>query len=136
MSDVQDGRWLDVPTHLQVKPHESFAQGVITRRDPKDTASGPRTLRLAVPPSWATGADLPCHGLVDVFFSRAVTTAKRLCESCPVAAECLSFALEHEGTVEPAHRYGVFGGKTPTERWRIATTLDMRTTVDEGGETA
>ena len=36
--------------------------------------------------------------------------AKRICASCPVKAECLSYALDHD------ERFGVWGGTTEHER--------------------
>ncbi len=36
--------------------------------------------------------------------------AKRICRTCPVAAECLEYALVNR------ERFGIFGGATPTER--------------------
>ena len=40
----------------------------------------------------------------------AVEVAKLVCESCPVADQCLQFALESK------ERYGVWGGRTERER--------------------
>lgn len=39
-------------------------------------------------------------------------TARALvfCRSCPIAGECLSYALAHD------HRYGIWGGTTPQYR--------------------
>ncbi|WP_197023594.1 WhiB family transcriptional regulator [Rhodococcus sp. UNC363MFTsu5.1] len=42
-----------------------------------------------------------------------VRAAKEVCQRCPVAAECLEYAL---GAAEP---FGVWGGKTPRERRRM-----------------
>lgn len=39
--------------------------------------------------------------------------AIRICQRCPVAAECLAHALERD------ERYGIWGGKTPYERARM-----------------
>ena len=43
--------------------------------------------------------------------------AKKLCEECPVKAECLTYALEAN---EP---YGIWGGLTPSERGRLRRKL-------------
>ncbi len=39
--------------------------------------------------------------------------AKKICESCPVRAECLSYALEHD------ERFGIWGGLSERERRRL-----------------
>lgn len=39
--------------------------------------------------------------------------ARRICAGCPVTAECLDWAQEHEKD------YGVYGGLTPEERQRL-----------------
>lgn len=39
--------------------------------------------------------------------------AKKVCAQCPVQAECLDFALEHNET------FGVWGGLTEKERRRL-----------------
>lgn len=36
--------------------------------------------------------------------------AKRVCADCPVRAECLEYAIEHD------ERFGVWGGRTERER--------------------
>mgnify|MGYP002720976353 FL=1 len=39
--------------------------------------------------------------------------AKRICESCEVRDECLSYALEND------ERFGIWGGMSETERRRL-----------------
>ena len=41
-----------------------------------------------------------------------VNTLKSVCSTCPVIAECLAHALDHEA-------WGVWGGTTPNERVRL-----------------
>jgi WhiB family redox-sensing transcriptional regulator len=41
---------------------------------------------------------------------RNVAPARAICAECPVAADCLAYALEHD------ERFGVWGGKTPAQR--------------------
>lgn len=43
----------------------------------------------------------------------SVKEPKRVCAQCPVAAECLEYALEHD------IRFGVWGGLSERERHRI-----------------
>lgn len=43
----------------------------------------------------------------------AIGAAKAVCASCPVAGECLTWAIETNQTE------GIWGGHTPTERRRI-----------------
>jgi WhiB family redox-sensing transcriptional regulator len=42
-----------------------------------------------------------------------VRSARRVCRACPVAAECLQFALDNN------EEFGVWGGTSPRERRRI-----------------
>ncbi len=50
--------------------------------------------------------DLTPHG-------RAVTAARKVCESCPVRAACLADVMAGE---DPARRWGITAGFTPDER--------------------
>lgn len=43
----------------------------------------------------------------------SVVAAKRICEKCPITAECLAFALANR------EQYGVFGGLSTRERDRL-----------------
>lgn len=66
-----------------------------------------------------------CRGVKapDVFFPDTGTSpapARAVCKGCPVAEECLQFALA-EGI-----REGVWGGKTATERRRLRPTKAPR----------
>lgn len=62
-------------------------------------------------------ADAACRGAdTSVFFPRSeadAAAAKAICDTCPVAHECLEWAIE---TRQPE---GVFGGLTPIERHRV-----------------
>jgi hypothetical protein len=48
----------------------------------------------------------------------AVALARRVCSSCPVAADCLADALEVEAGTSPVYWAGVRGGLTPLQRAR------------------
>jgi WhiB family transcriptional regulator, redox-sensing transcriptional regulator len=53
----------------------------------------------------------PCRAVVQA------RLAKSVCASCPVAVECLEFALEHD------ERHGIWGGTDERERrelWRAS----------------
>ena len=55
--------------------------------------------------------------------------ARRFCASCPVKAECLAHALEHE---EP---HGMWGGQTPSQRKAITSGKSLaRDCTECGGE--
>ena len=49
---------------------------------------------------------------------RQVAAAVTVCCRCPVADECLAYAVEHEE--RDRHYYGVWGGLTATQRRRMA----------------
>lgn len=82
------------------------------RRPPHRGPLAPRGLR----PDWMDeGA---CKGRTDLFFqgegaNDKLAQAKRICASCPVSAECLAYALQHN------ERDGVWGGTSVEERERI-----------------
>ena len=48
--------------------------------------------------------------------NRITREAKAICETCPVAAECLMEARIAEGGANGRGRYGIRGGLTPVER--------------------
>ena len=61
-----------------------------------------------------------CRGFdTELFFAKADTRDGRavlqICESCPVASECLKFALEFE-FMSDGKAAGIYGGFTPTQR--------------------
>lgn len=47
------------------------------------------------------------------------TLARQACALCPVSAECLEAALAEEAGTGKDDRYGMRGGKTPTQRWAM-----------------
>lgn len=66
---------------------------------------------LGFRPAWHN--DAACRGHSDLFFTVESTRARQLCKECPVRAECLRWALDHD---EPR---GVWGGLTAAERWKL-----------------
>lgn len=72
-----------------------------------------------------------CRSHQDLFFGpeKEPTPAKRrreadavdICQGqCPVRAQCLADALQAEGDGSVQHRFGVFGGMTPPQRYALA----------------
>ena len=50
---------------------------------------------------------------------REMHAAKALCNGCPVKQACLDDALRHETGLGKGSREGIFGGKTPAERYAL-----------------
>ena len=78
----------------------------------------PATYPMPAPARWHAWMDSAVCAQVDleVFFPEdggSVRTAKRICQPCPVKAECLRFALKRN------ERFGVWGGLSERERRRI-----------------
>lgn len=77
-------------------------------------------------PAWV--ADSACGPYPDpeVFFragrgeALAIATAKQLCADCPVRTACLEYALTHN------EEYGVWGGLTEGERFRLTRRYPRR----------
>ncbi len=68
--------------------------------------------RLWSPPA-AWTAQASCADDPELMFAedlRSVAEAKRACAACPVASDCLAYALDH------AEPFGVWGGLTAEER--------------------
>lgn len=71
--------------------------------------------------------DALCAQLVDadeIFYppktgAAATKDAKAICATCPVQAECRDYAFELEEGVGRFHRYGVWAGTTPVERFDL-----------------
>ena len=68
-----------------------------------------------------------CSGAgYDNFFGEGSRTHtwKAVCASCPVAEVCLWSAMAAELGVPVGHRYGIFGGTTPSQRARMDRLMD------------
>lgn len=54
--------------------------------------------------------------------------AKELCARCPVAAECLDYALDYESgerDIASVAPYGIYGGLSPRERRDLKKSLEQ-----------
>lgn len=56
------------------------------------------------------------HSRAKAKFTHEELVAKRICLGCEVRRECLLRALESE---DGQRRWGIWGGTTPVERWRM-----------------
>lgn len=82
---------------------------------PTATLTGPLTEIDLMPPEWVS------QGLCgqtdpEAFFPEkggSTREAKKTCARCPVAAECLDYAIEHE------ERFGIWGGLSERERRKL-----------------
>ncbi len=67
------------------------------------------------PPEWTLAA--ACQFVdAEIFFPEkggSTREAKLVCAGCPVTAECLAFALQHQ------ERFGIYGGLSERERRRL-----------------
>ena len=139
-SDFHSDKWTPLPTHLQVPLHDSYApEGIHLRGEGRDFRlfdNDGSLASLPSPPSWMTEQELPCHGKPEQWFrvpkgKSAHRRAAELCAGCPVVETCLSFALEMEGNAAANHRYGIYGGKTPAQRYALSKSVDMLTNDSE-----
>lgn len=58
------------------------------------------------------------------------TEAQRICDRCPVQPECLEHALTHN------ERYGMWGGRTERQRWKIQRRRPNRRVCARCGQVA
>jgi hypothetical protein len=71
----------------------------------------------------------PCREIgVEVFFhddttqvggNHSYADARRICDPCPVRQDCLDAALTIEGDKSEQDRAGMWGGRTPKQRYRL-----------------
>lgn len=72
-------------------------------------------LLVEAPPEWTRDA-VCAQTDPEAFFPEkgdSTRPAKRICAACPVRAECLAYALDHD------ERFGVWGGLSAVERRRL-----------------
>lgn len=74
-------------------------------------------------PSWMAQAACAGRDQTEWFPARgdSYTEARATCEGCEVRADCLAHALDVEGDAGPTHRFGLWGGLSPVERARLAS---------------
>lgn len=48
------------------------------------------------------------------------TEAKQICEQCPARVSCFVASMREEDGIGRESRFGIRGGLTPTERWRLS----------------
>lgn len=66
-------------------------------------------------------------GYATIEKQKLVRAAKAICADCPVALQCLQYAIEHD------IRYGIWGGLTATERGRLVRSAHGTTTGKDCG---
>jgi WhiB family redox-sensing transcriptional regulator len=65
----------------------------------------------------------PCADDPEVFYTltaRNIEKSKALCATCIQSDDCLSLAMKAEAGEPLAYRFGIFGGKTPEERFALS----------------
>jgi hypothetical protein len=60
-----------------------------------------------------------CRGQSALMFSQLTTKAKQVCVGCPVLAACRAATMDYEADQPLDFRWGVAGGLTGPERWRL-----------------
>jgi WhiB family transcriptional regulator, redox-sensing transcriptional regulator len=87
--------------------------------------------------------DAACVGIpTEMFFpektissqTREVKALVSICSGCPVKQECLEQALLLEGDCSRRHRHGVWGGKTPNQRHKMAAKVARENVCKRGHE--
>lgn len=82
--------------------------------------------------SWQTDAACAEIGDLDLFYPSkggSNVDAKAVCSRCPVAAECLDYALAIEAGEQHGQwvgRFGIWGGLSAQERERLAKNHNQR----------
>jgi hypothetical protein len=54
-----------------------------------------------------------------VYSKKAEKVAKDICQECDIRNQCLATALQNEGALTSRWRFGIWGGMTPAERYRL-----------------
>ena len=72
-----------------------------------------------------------CKGVdTEIFYSKwDLPVAKSICAECPVRSLCLQAALDLEAGQTRWHRFGIYGGLTPIERWRASKGIKASTGI-------
>lgn len=90
-------------------------------RIPTATLVGPPLEISFIPPEWVSRGLCGQTDPESFFPEKGGSTreAKRTCARCPVAAECLDFALEYD------ERWGIWGGLSERERRKLRQAMDV-----------
>lgn len=92
--------------------------------EPADDIADLADLAKALPPLGPWAADALCAQVdPELFYPEkggSTTEAKAICARCPVAAECLDYAL----ALPLRHDYGIYGGTSPKQRRRLRNALN------------
>lgn len=59
---------------------------------------------------WQLSGECANHPEIDFFNNKSIEACRNICNSCPVALDCLEFAIRNN------IKDGVWGGLTPKER--------------------
>jgi WhiB family redox-sensing transcriptional regulator len=98
--------------------HSNYQSQILTRGHPTlDMSTFPES------PPWMVDG-LCAQTDPESFFPEkggSTREAKSICARCPVAAECLDWALEHE------ERFGIWGGLSERERRKVARSINPPT---------
>lgn len=79
---------------------------------------------VVAPPDWESGL---CRQVdADLFFAEDGkshgshwTIARSICQRCPIKDACLQYAMTTEAGRSNRQRWGMYGGLTPRERYRL-----------------
>jgi WhiB family redox-sensing transcriptional regulator len=79
-----------------------------------------QVLQINLSEAWRSkGLCITSKTKIDFFAEskQEIKLAKSVCNECPVAHECLEFAVRN------GEKFGIWGGRTPRERMKIARTV-------------
>lgn len=94
---------------------------------PTHTLTGPLTEISLMPPEWVSRG-LCAQTDPEAFFPEkggSTREPKQICSRCPVAAECLDYALEHD------ERFGIWGGLSERDRRKLKRALGAEDTEQD-----
>ena len=77
-----------------------------------------------MPTGWWTDTDMSVHS--NMWNTTENHLAIEICQTRPVAQECLLYCISKERTGLP-HRWGIYAGLTPAKRHRLITSQQRAT---------